>query len=359
MTDIDAIADAIDRVREGFAAGVVRAVSDRETQLRQLRRMLIEQEDVFAAALKSDLGKSALEAYSTEIGYTIGEIDHTLRHIRAWTQPQRVKLPLHLRPGSARIMQEPLGTVLVIAPWNYPVQLLLRAAVPALAAGNTAVLKPSEVTEPRAERSPRSPRYLDERAVQVVTGGVAETTVLLAARWDHIFYTGNGTVGRIVMRGRRRAPHPGHPRTGRQEPGDRHRGCRRRGRCATDRLGQVRQRRPDLRRARLRARRRGLEDKFVGALRTSCTTVLRLRPGRTRADYARIVNERHHERLAGLLDAGGFDEVCRRRARRRHALPRTDGAGGREARCCGHARGDLRADPAGLTVTISTRRSTS
>ena len=97
---------------------------------------------MFVEALRSDLGKSPTEAYSTEIGFTLNEIDHTLRHLRSWTQPQRVKLPIHLRPGSARIVQEPLGTVLIIAPWNYPLQLLLAPLIPAVAAGNTAVLKP-------------------------------------------------------------------------------------------------------------------------------------------------------------------------------------------------------------------------
>ena len=116
MTSIDEIAPAIDRVREGFRDGVVRAVVDRETQLRQLKRLLVEQEEVLTTALHNDLGKSPIEAYSTEIGFTLNELDHALNHVRSWTQPQKVHLPMHLRPGSGRIVQEPLGTVLIIAP---------------------------------------------------------------------------------------------------------------------------------------------------------------------------------------------------------------------------------------------------
>ena len=195
------IDEQLDRVRRGFTDGVVRAVADRETQLRQLRRLLVEREDELSAALGRDLGKSSFEAYSTEIGFTINEIDLALDELRHWTRPQRTKLPLHLKPGSAEIVPEPLGTVLIIAPWNYPLQLLLAPLVPALAAGNTAVLKPSEIAPATADAVARLvPDYLDARAVQVVTGGIPETTKLLDEPFDHIFYTGNGTVGKIVMR---------------------------------------------------------------------------------------------------------------------------------------------------------------
>lgn len=195
------IVEQLERVRRGFHEGAVRAIGDRETQLRQLRRFLVEREDDLTAALRADLGKSALEAYTTEIGFTVNEIDLALDELHGWTKQRRAKLPFHLKPGAARIVQEPLGTVLIIAPWNYPLQLLLAPLVPALAAGNTAVLKPSEIAPATADAVARLlPDYLDSRVVQVVTGGVPETTKLLEERFDHIFYTGNGTVGRIVMR---------------------------------------------------------------------------------------------------------------------------------------------------------------
>src|SRR6478735_1818415 len=98
MTMIEAIPGAIDRVRDGYREGVVRAVVDRETQLRQLRRLLTEREPELTEALHDDLGKSPIEAYSTEIGFTLNELDHALNHVRSWTQPQKVHLPMHLRP---------------------------------------------------------------------------------------------------------------------------------------------------------------------------------------------------------------------------------------------------------------------
>jgi aldehyde dehydrogenase (NAD+) len=110
-------------------------------------------------------------------------------------------VPLQFKPGSAQLHPEPLGTVCIIAPWNYPVQLLFAPLIPALAAGNTAVLKPSEVTPTvAAVVEELVPRYFADHTVAVVTGAVDETTALLAERFDHIFYTGNGKVGRIVMR---------------------------------------------------------------------------------------------------------------------------------------------------------------
>jgi aldehyde dehydrogenase (NAD+) len=308
--DIDAIASAIERVRDGFAAGAVRAVTDRETQLQQLRRMLVEQESVFAAALHSDLGKSPIEAYSTEIGFTLNEIDHTLRHLRSWTQPQRVKLPIHLRPGSARIVQEPLGTVLIIAPWNYPLQLLLAPLIPAIAAGNTAVLKPSEVAPATAAAiAEQLPRYLDERVVQVVTGGVPETTELLANRFDHIFYTGNGTVGRIVMQAAAAHLTPVTLELGGKSPAivtesaDIEVSARRIAWGKFVNAGQTCVA-PDYVLVDER-----VHDRFVEGLRKAVRSFYGSDPAAS-DDYGRIVNAKHHARLTTLLDRGGYEEVA-------------------------------------------------
>ena len=174
----------------------------------------------------------------------------------AWMAPERVKVPLTFKPGSARIVSQPLGVVLVIAPWNYPVQLALAPLVGALAAGNAVVIKPSELAPATsAALADLVPAYLDSRAVAVVEGGADETQALLAERFDHILYTGGGAVGRDRDAGRRRAPHAGHARARRQEPGDRRRRRRHRHRRPPHRLGPVHQRRPDVRGAGLRARR--------------------------------------------------------------------------------------------------------
>lgn len=137
----------------------------------------------------------------TETSTTVQEIDSLLTHLEEWTATREVSLPVHLRPASAHVHLQPKGVVLVIAPWNYPLQLLLSPLAGALAAGNTAVLKPSEVTSRVADLVARLvPDYLAPEVVQVVTGGVPETTALLEQRFDHIVFTGSTAVGKVVMR---------------------------------------------------------------------------------------------------------------------------------------------------------------
>ncbi|MEP7332164.1 MAG: aldehyde dehydrogenase family protein [Terracoccus sp.] len=188
------------RARGAYAGGVTKPLEWRERQLRSLRHMLVEDGDVLCDALAADLGKSRTEAMITEIGFTVNEIDHLLKHLRSWLRPERVSVPITLPFAKAHIVREPLGVVLVIAPWNYPVTLALGPVAGAIAGGNAVVVKPSEVAPATSHALTRLLRtHLDPDAVQVVEGGVPETTALLAQRFDHIFYTGNGTVGRIVL----------------------------------------------------------------------------------------------------------------------------------------------------------------
>ncbi|MEU2915041.1 aldehyde dehydrogenase family protein [Streptomyces massasporeus] len=195
-------ADVVARLRATFRTGRTKPVEWRTAQLRRLRDMLTENGADLAAALRADLGKSATEAYRTEIDFTVREIDHTLEHLEDWLRPEPAPTPAHLGADvTAWTQYDPLGVVLVIAPWNYPAQLLLAPVVGALAAGNAVVAKPSELSPATSAALARLlPAYLDADAVAVVEGGVPETTALLAERFDHIFYTGNGTVGRIVLR---------------------------------------------------------------------------------------------------------------------------------------------------------------
>lgn len=171
----------------------------RRTQLEGLRQMLFDRAPEFEQALLTDLGKNPIESEITEIGFVLAEISHALRHLKSWMRPERVRVPLALWPATARTVSEPLGAVLIIAPWNYPLQLMLAPLVGALAAGNAVVLKPSEIAPATsAALATFIPQYLDGGLVKVVEGGVAETTELLAQRWDHIFYTGNETVAKII-----------------------------------------------------------------------------------------------------------------------------------------------------------------
>ncbi|MER7754154.1 aldehyde dehydrogenase family protein [Kitasatospora sp. NPDC097643] len=188
------------RVRAAFDTGRTKPLAWRQAQLAALRALLTEQTEALLQALHADLGKSTTEAYRTEIGFTLNELDHTVAHLEQWLRPKPAGVPEVFRPAEARVVRDPLGVVLIIAPWNYPLQLALAPLVGALAAGNAAVLKPSELAPATSDALARLiPEYLDPEAVAVVQGAVPETTALLEERFDHIFYTGNGAVGRIVM----------------------------------------------------------------------------------------------------------------------------------------------------------------
>ncbi len=200
-TSVERIPGIVSGLRHSFGTGLTRPAAWRREQLRRLRGLLVERGAEFEAALLADLGKSATEAQLTEIGFLLAEIEHALDELSGWMRPRRVPVPLALQPATARVVPEPLGVALIIAPWNYPLMLALSPLVGALAAGNAAIVKPSELAPATAELIARLvPDALDRRAVAVVTGGVPETTALLAERFDHIFYTGNGRVGRIVAR---------------------------------------------------------------------------------------------------------------------------------------------------------------
>ena len=201
MTTVAEIGTIVDRVRQGAASGLLDSAQARMTQLRQLKRLLEENDSRISAALAADLGKSPIESFATETSFVVGEVEHALQNLSGWMQPTRVRVPLTLRPGNARVVRQPLGVVLIIGAWNYPIHLTFAPLVGALAAGNTAVLKPSEsAPASSALIAELVPRYLDERVVQVVEGGVEQTTTVLAEQFDHILYTGGAAVGRIVMR---------------------------------------------------------------------------------------------------------------------------------------------------------------
>ncbi|MFI2348852.1 aldehyde dehydrogenase family protein [Streptomyces sp. NPDC019443] len=193
--------DVVARLRATFRSGRTKPLSWRREQLTGLRTMLTEHSQEFAAALRADLGKSEREVFRTEIGSTVGEIDHTLEHLEEWLRPEPAEVPERLRTATAWTVHDPLGVVLVIAPWNYPAHLLLAPVVGALAAGNCVVAKPSELAAATSRViAELLPQFVDSDALAVVEGAVPETTALLEQHFDHIFYTGNGTVGRIVMR---------------------------------------------------------------------------------------------------------------------------------------------------------------
>jgi aldehyde dehydrogenase (NAD+) len=199
MTKKADAAAAVTALRATFDSGVTKKRQWREDQLRALRSMLLDNEAVLEAALLSDLGKSATEAQLTELGIVVGEITAALKNLGEWLARERVRVPLAMMPARASIVSEPLGVALIIAPWNYPLMLALAPVVGALAAGNCVLLKPSELSPATsAALAALIPVYLDPTAVHVVEGAAKETGWLLEQRFDYIFYTGNGRVGRIV-----------------------------------------------------------------------------------------------------------------------------------------------------------------
>src|SRR5262252_5859531 len=185
--------------RDYFLAGNTRPVSWRKAQLAALKALFIDNHDELCQALWQDLRRNVIDADLMDVTYNVKEADYALKHLEAWVEPTRVHTPLVFQPGHVRIRRDPLGVTLIIGAWNEPFMLLFAPLVAALAGGNTAVLKPSELAVACAAAVARLvPEYFDPRVVAVVEGAVLETTALLAQQWDFIFFTGSPAVGRIV-----------------------------------------------------------------------------------------------------------------------------------------------------------------
>lgn len=200
-TDLDSIPGTVAAIRHTFQSGRTRPIEWRLRQLDGLLRVLDEGGDDLVAAMQRDFGKPTLEAYSTDIAFTATEIKHIRKHLPSWVKPRKAKLRLQDMPGKGRVQPEPLGVALVIAPWNYPVQLLLSPMAAAFAAGNAVVAKPSElVPETSALVSRLLREHLDPDAFAVFEGGPEVSTTLLEQRFDHIFFTGSTAVGKIVAK---------------------------------------------------------------------------------------------------------------------------------------------------------------
>jgi len=183
-----------------FHSGRTKDLHWRSEQLAAIERMMSERESEFTAALQQDLGKHALEAWMTEISYVAAEAAYCRKNLRRWVRPEPISTPMPAMPAKSWIQHEPLGVVLIIGAWNYPLQLTMAGAAAAIAAGNCVIIKPSELAPATSAVIAKCvAEYLDTTAVQVVEGGVAETTELLEQAFDHILYTGGGKVARIVM----------------------------------------------------------------------------------------------------------------------------------------------------------------
>lgn len=201
MTTTSRLADVVDAQRAFALAGTAKDIGFRRARLRQLKEALKASEQRLLDALHADLGKSPFESCLTEIGVVHHEIDDAIANVRRWSRPRHVTIGLTVAPATSWIIPEPYGTTLIIGAWNYPLQLTLAPLVAAIAAGNTAIVKPSELA---AHSSSALADVLnatfDADYVHVIEGGIDETSALLAHRFDKIFFTGSTAVGRIVAK---------------------------------------------------------------------------------------------------------------------------------------------------------------
>jgi len=186
--------------RACFLSGKTRPADWRASQLAAIRAMVTERAQVFYDALWKDLRRNRVDAAVADLNAIADEADYARRNLGRWMKPLSERTPFFLWPGRTTTRFDPLGVGLIIGAWNYPIQLVLSPLIAAISGGNAAVLKPSEVSPASAAAlAELVPQYLDRDAISVVTGGVEETTTLLEQHWDHIFFTGGTSIGRIVM----------------------------------------------------------------------------------------------------------------------------------------------------------------
>jgi aldehyde dehydrogenase (NAD+) len=194
------IKEILQKQRAFFHSGHTKDVAYRKAALKKLRSALHRYESRITEALALDLNRGEADTFLAELIPSLYELDHALKHLDRWTRPKKVRSPAMLFGASGRIYAEPYGTVLIIVPWNYPINLCIAPLVGALAAGNTVVIKPSEL-------APNASRILFEMIaetfpseyVAVVEGGIETSTALLRERFDYIFFTGSTAVGKVVM----------------------------------------------------------------------------------------------------------------------------------------------------------------
>ena len=200
-TPIEKIESIVAQQRAYFRSNQTIDIAFRLKMLRRLRDAIKMYEEELTEALRIDLNKSYEEAFMTEISIVLGEIDNFLKNLARWAAPSKKATPLKLFPSRSEVITEPLGVALIIAPWNYPMQLMLNPLVGAIAAGCTVVLKPSPYTPNVAKALERVVKSaFDEEYVAVVQGDRTVNTALLSQRYDIIFFTGSPELGRVVMR---------------------------------------------------------------------------------------------------------------------------------------------------------------
>lgn len=201
MSDLNTLTQLLENQKKYFASGATLDISVRKDALKRLKSAILAHEEQINAALKEDLGKSAFESYMCETGMVLSEISHMLRHMGGYAKNRRVPTPMAQRMAKSYVKKSPYGCVLIMSPWNYPLMLAIEPLVDAIAAGNTAILKPSAYSPATSALIEKliseafAPEY-----VATVLGGRQENSMLLDMPFDKIFFTGSVAVGKEVMR---------------------------------------------------------------------------------------------------------------------------------------------------------------
>ncbi len=296
------IKDLVTRQRKYFQTGATLPVSARTAALRKLYAAISSNEKEIHNALKKDLGKSGFESYMCETGLVLEEISYMLKHVQRFAGEKRVRTPLAQFHSRSYQKPSPYGVVLIMSPWNYPFMLTLSPLVDALAAGNTAVVKPSAYSPYTSEvLQTILSQCFDPQYVSVVTGGRAENTCLLKEHFDYIFFTGSQAVGKEVMRNAAEHLTPVTLELGGKSP------------CIVDQTADIK----------LAARRivfgkylncgqtcvapdyiychRTVKDRLIKEVQKQIQKQYGKQPLRN-PNYGKIINEKHFDRILGLID---------------------------------------------------------
>ncbi len=186
--------------RAFFATGKTKNYDFRVAQLKKLLEIIQANDKLILDAVYADLRKPPIEAYVSEVLITLSEIKYALKHLKTWMKPQKVGTPINLFPSSSYIYTEPLGVALIIAPWNYPFALTIQPLIGAIAAGNCAILKPSEHTPNTSSAIAKIINTnFDSNFITAIEGDIETNQALLTEKFDHIFFTGGTAIGKIVM----------------------------------------------------------------------------------------------------------------------------------------------------------------
>ena len=199
-TSLAEIENILEKQRNFFASHRTKDISFRIEQLKKFKTAILKYEKKICDALYADLHKSYEEAYLTEISVVLQELNNHIKHLKKWAKTKKVPTPIHLLPSKSKILYEPLGIALIIAPWNYPFQLLMNPLIGAISAGCCAVLKPSPYVPTIAKvMEELIAETFEQQYISIAQGGRAVNTMLLEQRFDIIFFTGSPELGKVVM----------------------------------------------------------------------------------------------------------------------------------------------------------------